>query len=109
MSRAGDRDDAGVVVAGWASEHLPFDRIMFFRQCATFNIGWRDVHGIIIGPQEVTREIVQEGFRIAPRFALPLRVRAQEWVKNGKRKSNLFYLGQGTLGGSKIAPYKIEL
>ncbi|MBX3491826.1 MAG: hypothetical protein KF899_02630 [Parvibaculum sp.] len=50
MSRAGDRDDAGVVVAGWASEHLPFDRIMFFRQCATFNIGWRDSpRRIIIG------------------------------------------------------------
>lgn len=41
MHKVHSRGDAAILIAEWVADHLPFDRISFFRQCATFNIGWR--------------------------------------------------------------------
>lgn len=42
MNKGKSREEVAGLVADWAHEAVSFDRIFFFHQCATFNIGWRD-------------------------------------------------------------------
>lgn len=42
MEEEKSRDEAARLVATWTTQKLLFDRVSFFRQRATFNIGWRE-------------------------------------------------------------------